>query len=53
MHGTSFFGVSFTRLLHADDDTAFALEGTRSAAATRHSGASHRERGAMGHLHEL
>src|SRR4051812_5617734 len=40
MHATSFFGVSFARALHAADDTAPALLGTKSPAAT-HSGISH------------
>jgi hypothetical protein len=40
MHGTSSFGVSFARALHAADDTALALLGTNRPAAT-HSGISH------------
>src|SRR4051794_36925641 len=40
-HSTSFFGVSFARALHAADEIAPALAGTRSPAATRQTETSH------------
>src|SRR4051794_10725524 len=54
MHSTSLLGVLFTRALHAVDETAPALDGATSAAAT-HSGSTHKcglddlTRGAMNH----